>query len=179
MVAIVICALLAVGAITFTLLVRQRDIPPAPVENPELKALETRRQVLFENLKDLQFEYHQGKLSDGDYQSLKSGFQYDLAALMDSIERLKADKGRGTKTTAKAKQAGTATGSGVAVAEGSSGSQSSQRLNRKAETEAGSNAKSKATNAATSVAEVECPACATPNPSSNRFCGGCGAALVS
>jgi len=48
--------------------------------------------VLYENLKDLQFEYHQGKLSDDDYQSLKAGFLYDLAAVMDSIERLQPVK---------------------------------------------------------------------------------------
>src|SRR5437870_3319659 len=89
-VVIIVCALLAVGAIGFTLFVRDRDIPPAPVENPELKHLETRRQVLYENLKDLQFEYHQGKLSDADYQSLKAGFQYDLAVVMDAIDKIAA-----------------------------------------------------------------------------------------
>ena len=94
---VIVCALLAMGAIGFTLVVRERDIPPAPVENPELKHQEASRQVLYENLKDLQFEYHQGKLSDEDYQSLKAGFLYDLAAVMDSIERLQAVKGPGAK----------------------------------------------------------------------------------
>ena len=83
-----VCALLAVGTIGFTLFVRERDIPAAPVENPELKHLERRRQVLYDNLKDLQFEYHQGKLSDEDYQSLKAGFLGDLAGVMDAVERL-------------------------------------------------------------------------------------------
>ncbi|MBI4465175.1 MAG: hypothetical protein HY647_10760 [Acidobacteria bacterium] len=91
---VIICALLAVGAIGFTLFVRERDIPPAPFEDPELKHLETRRQVLYENLKDLQFEYHQGKLSEEDYQSLKAGFLYDLAGVMDSMERLQLRKGK-------------------------------------------------------------------------------------
>ena len=91
---ILVCALIAVGAIGFTLLVRERDIPPAPVENPVLKDLERRRQVLYDNLKDLQFEYHQGKLSDEDYQSLKAGFLYDLAGLMDAIERLQQGKAK-------------------------------------------------------------------------------------
>jgi len=104
MVVVIICALLAVGAIGFTLVVRERDIPPAPVENPELKHQETRRQVLLENLKDLQFEYHQGKLSDSDYQSLKAGFLYDLAAVMDSIERLQAkDREAESKKKVKSK----------------------------------------------------------------------------
>ena len=83
-----VCAVLAVGAIGFTLYVRDRDIPPAPLENPELRHLERRRQILYDNLKDLQFEYHQGKLSDNDYQSLKAGFLGDLAGIMDTIERL-------------------------------------------------------------------------------------------
>ncbi|MBI3896319.1 MAG: hypothetical protein HY313_10370 [Acidobacteria bacterium] len=91
---VLICALLAVGAIGFTLLVRERDIPPAPVENPELKHLENRRQVLYENLRDLQFEYHQGKLSDADYQALKAGFLNDLANLMASIEQLHPETGK-------------------------------------------------------------------------------------
>jgi zinc-ribbon domain len=83
-----VCAVIAAGAIGFTLYVRDRDIPPRPLENPELRHLERRRQILYDNLKDLQFEYHQGKLSDGDYQSLKSGFLGDLAGIMDAIERL-------------------------------------------------------------------------------------------
>ena len=85
-----VCAVLAAGAIAFTLYVRDRDIPPQPRENPELRHLERRRQILYDNLKDLQFEYHQGKLSDGDYQSLKAGFLGDLAGIMDAIERLEA-----------------------------------------------------------------------------------------
>jgi hypothetical protein len=95
--AITICVLLAGLAIGFTLFVREQDIPPAPVENPELKHLQDRRAVLYENLKDLQFEYHQGKLSDEDYQSLKGGFLYDLAGLMDSIERMEIRKGKRAK----------------------------------------------------------------------------------
>lgn len=95
------CSLVAIGTIGFTLLVREQDIPPAPVENPELKHLETRRQVLYDNLKDLQFEYHQGKLSDEDYQSLKSGFLYDLAGVMDAIERQRGKATADSKAVAQ------------------------------------------------------------------------------
>ena len=101
----VICGLVAVAAIGFTLWVREKDIPPAPVENPELRHLQNRRQVLYENLNDLQFEYHQGKLSDQDYQSLKQGFLYDLAGVMDAIERLEPRKGRPEKASGKSKAA--------------------------------------------------------------------------
>lgn len=94
-----VCAVLAAGAIGFTLFVRERDIPPPPLENPELKHLETKRQVLYDNLKDLQFEYHQGKLSEGDYQSLKAGFLGDLAGVMEAIERLEQAGGARPKET--------------------------------------------------------------------------------
>jgi len=96
-VVLIVCVLLAVGAMGFTLLVREGDLTPAPEENPELKHMEARRQVLYENLKDLQFEYHQGKLSDEDYQSLKAGFLYDLASVMDSLEQFEPRKGKQSK----------------------------------------------------------------------------------
>ena len=95
---VLICVLLAAGAIGFTLLVREKDIPAAAVENPELKHLETRRAGLHENPKDLPFEYHQGKLSEQDYQSLKQGFLYDLAGVMDAIERMELRQEKPAKT---------------------------------------------------------------------------------
>jgi hypothetical protein len=80
------CVVLAVATVGFVLAVREQDIPPLPTENPELKHLQERRAQLFENLKDLQFEYLQGKLSDEDYRSLKVGFQNDLAVVLASID---------------------------------------------------------------------------------------------
>lgn len=101
---VIACALLALGALGFTLFVRERDIPPALAENPEVKHLEQRRQVLYDNLKDLQFEYHQGKLSEEDYQSLKSGFLYDLAGVMDALERERQKEEKPRKETRAAAQ---------------------------------------------------------------------------
>ena len=85
---VVICALLAVGVIGFTLFVREKDVPAEPAGNPEIEHLQKQREVLYENLRDLQFEFHQGKLSDDDYQSLKTSFQDDLAKVMASLEQL-------------------------------------------------------------------------------------------
>ena len=146
---VVICLLLAAGAIGFTLFVREQDIPPAPMENPELKHLEARRQVLYENLKDLQFEYHQGKLTDEDYQSLKQGFLYDLAGVMDSIERLELRGGKQTKFSHKAEP----------IAERTS--------------------KSQQKHTAPSSERNLCPSCKKSNPEGNRFCGHCGQPLAS
>ncbi len=143
---VLVCVLLAAAAIGFTLVVREQDIPPAPVEDPELKHLEVRRQTLYDNLKDLQFEYHQGKLSEEDYQSLKHGFLYDLAGVMDSIER---------RTLRKPQPAKSSTGGALAVKVEPSG---------------------KKTPAAAAVATremIRCPSCGGANPATNRFCGEC------
>ena len=145
---ILVCALLAVGAIGFTLFVRERDIPAAAVENPELKHLETRRQILLENMKDLQFEYLQGKLSDGDYQSLKEGFQLEMAEILDATERLQASQNIGTKHPVGR----------------------APNTKQKASSVAGNPA-------ANPPAGVPCPSCSFSNLPSNRFCGQCGTAL--
>lgn len=98
---VALCVLLAILAIGFVLGVREQDVPPLPKENPELKHLEERRATLFENLKDLQFEYLQGKLSDEDYQGLKQGFQNDLAVVLASIDMQKKSAGRQQETASK------------------------------------------------------------------------------
>ena len=65
-----IAVLLVVGTIVFTLFVRSQDVPePAPVS--PTAHLEERKSQIYENLRDLQFEYRLGKLSDADYQKTK------------------------------------------------------------------------------------------------------------
>lgn len=82
-------AVIAVVAATvfFTLFVRAKDIPqPEPVS--PARHLEERKSAIYENLRDLQFEYRVGKLSDEDYQSTKLGLQKELAAVIGEIERV-------------------------------------------------------------------------------------------
>jgi hypothetical protein len=80
--------LLTVGAITYTLFVRERDLPqPAPRTGYE--HLEERRAQIYENLRDLQFEYRVGKLSEADYQRTKQTLQAELAAVMADIDKVK------------------------------------------------------------------------------------------
>jgi hypothetical protein len=77
--------LLTVGAIAFTLLVRAKDLPePEPTTGYE--HLEERKARIYENLRDLQFEYRVGKLSDDDYQRTKLTLQKELAGVMAELE---------------------------------------------------------------------------------------------
>jgi len=85
---IVIAALIAVGAIVFILTVRAKDLPePEPVS--PFQHLDDRKAAIYENLRDLQFEYRVGKLSDHDYQQTKKDLQRELAVVMAEVDRLK------------------------------------------------------------------------------------------
>ena len=85
-----LAALLTAGAIVYTLLVRARDLP-APAPPSPFQHLDERKAVLYENLRDLQFELRLGKLSDADYELAKAGLQMELAAVMAEIDRLKEE----------------------------------------------------------------------------------------
>jgi hypothetical protein len=54
--------------------------------------LRERKDAVYENLRDLNFEYNAGKLPDADYQSLKASLEDEAAMLLAEIERL--DKAR-------------------------------------------------------------------------------------
>ncbi|MGA8025885.1 MAG: hypothetical protein WB992_01985 [Bryobacteraceae bacterium] len=77
--------LLALAALFFTLFVRTKDIPdPLPVSPVE--HLEDRKQAIYDNLRDLQFEYRLGKLSDEDYRQTKQALQRELAGVLAEME---------------------------------------------------------------------------------------------
>lgn len=83
------CAvLLIVVTVGFTFFVRTQDIPQLPPVSP-VRHLEERRASIYENLRDLQFEYRVGKLSDADYQQTKVGLQKELAGVMAEMDRMK------------------------------------------------------------------------------------------
>ena len=85
---IAIAALIAVGAIVFILTVRAKDLPqPEPVS--PFQHLDERKAAIYENLRDLQFEYRVGKLSDHDYQQTKKDLQRELAGVMAEVDRIK------------------------------------------------------------------------------------------
>src|ERR1700691_2432648 len=89
---LVAAVILVVAATTlFTLLIRAKDIPqPDPVSPTQ--HLEERKARIYENLRDLQFEFRVGKLSDSDYQRTKLALQQELAGVLAEIDRATAVK---------------------------------------------------------------------------------------
>src|SRR5580698_7102661 len=90
------------ATVFFTLFVRLKDIPPPEPVSPT-RHLEERKAAIYENLRDLQFEYRVGKLSDTDYQQSKVGLQKELAAVIGEIDKFSAGAKPVTKPAAKAK----------------------------------------------------------------------------
>ena len=52
--------------------------------------LRERKDAVYENLRDLNFEFKAGKMPDSDYQSLKASLQDEAATLLAEIARLEA-----------------------------------------------------------------------------------------
>ena len=74
------------AVLAFTLMIRESDLPePLPVS--PVQYLEDRKAAIYENLRDLQFEFRVGKLSDADYQQTKLNLQKELAAVIGEIEK--------------------------------------------------------------------------------------------
>lgn len=87
---IALACLVAVAVLVFILSVRTKDLPaPEPVS--PFQHLDERKAAIYENLRDLQFEYRVGKLSDQDYQQTKLDLQRELAGVMAEIDRVKAE----------------------------------------------------------------------------------------
>src|SRR5438105_2068305 len=92
---LLLAATILVVAITvyFTLAVRPQDLPAVEPPSPT-RHLEERKAAIYENLRDLQFEYRVGKLSDADYQQTKTDLQKELASVLAEVDRLKEELGQ-------------------------------------------------------------------------------------
>ena len=85
---IAITCLIAIAILAFVLGVRARDLPTPEPESP-FKHLDDRKAAIYENLRDLQFEFRVGKLSDQDYQQTKQDLQKELAGVLAEIDKVK------------------------------------------------------------------------------------------
>jgi len=59
--------------------------------------LRERKDAVYENLRDLNFEFKAGKMPEVDYQSIKSSLQDEAATLLAEIARLEAKGASGPR----------------------------------------------------------------------------------
>lgn len=77
----------------YLVLIRPADLPKAAPVSP-FRHLDERKAAIYENLRDLQFEYRLDKLSDEDYNATKLELQKELAKVRAEEDRLKVELGQ-------------------------------------------------------------------------------------
>ena len=60
----------------------------AGAEKTRVAFLRERKEAIYENLRDLNFEYKAGKVPDSDYQSTKNSLEEEAAGILAEIARL-------------------------------------------------------------------------------------------
>lgn len=83
----VACALLAAAAIVFIFWVNL-DASDATPHRTKLDQLMERRDAIYENLRDLRFEYRAGKFSETDYDEIKQSLEVEAARVLADMDRL-------------------------------------------------------------------------------------------
>ncbi len=82
------CLLLTAGLLFYIFALPQQV--EAGEEKTRLAFLRERKDVVYENLRDLSFEHKAGKLPDADYYALRAGLEDEAAALLAEIDVLES-----------------------------------------------------------------------------------------
>jgi hypothetical protein len=64
----------------------------APEDDGALSRLSERRQVMYENIRDLDFEYAMGKLTDEDYHEVRQGMVEEAAGVLQELDATNRDQ---------------------------------------------------------------------------------------
>lgn len=80
-------ACLGLAAATFLFIFYiQADASDLAPHRTKLDQLLERRDTIYENLRDLKFEYRAGKYSEGDYEGMKDALENEAAVVLTEIE---------------------------------------------------------------------------------------------
>lgn len=82
----IICILVTIGVLVYVFYLPGK-LYMGPVKT-RLSYLRERKEVVYENLRDLNFEYSAGKFPDADYQAMKASLEEEAAAVLAEIARL-------------------------------------------------------------------------------------------
>ena len=89
MILTVVCVALITAASLFYIFYLPGELYLGPVKT-RASYLRERKDAVYENLRDLNFEYRAGKVPSADYQSLKTILQDEAAALLGEIAQLES-----------------------------------------------------------------------------------------
>ena len=81
------CVALAVATMLFIFYI-QPDASDLAPHRTKLDQLLERRDTIYDNLRDLRFEYRSGKYSEGDFESMKMGLENEAALVLAAIDQV-------------------------------------------------------------------------------------------
>jgi len=81
------CLALAAATILFIFYI-QPDASDLAPHRSRLDQLMEQRDTIYDNLRDLRFEFRSGKYSEGDYETMKTTLENEAAAVLAEIDRV-------------------------------------------------------------------------------------------
>lgn len=81
------CLMLAVATALFIFYI-QPDASDLAPHRTKLDQLLERRDTIYENLRDLRFEYRSGKYSGGDFEAMKAALENEAALVLAEIDQV-------------------------------------------------------------------------------------------
>ena len=81
------CLALAVATLLFIFYI-QPDASDLAPHRTKLDQLMERRDTIYDNLRDLRFEFRSGKYSEGDFNAMKTSLENEAALVLTEIERV-------------------------------------------------------------------------------------------
>ncbi len=93
------CLALAVATLLFIFYIHPDASDLAP-HRSKLDQLMERRDTIYDNLRDLRFEFRSGKYSEGDFNAMKTSLENEAALVLTEIEQVtesQVRRARGTR----------------------------------------------------------------------------------
>jgi hypothetical protein len=85
---VVLCALLLLGSFAYVFAPMRQLVVPHGERKSRLEHLRERKDTVYENLRDLNFEFKAGKLPEADYLPMRDAMEREAAAVLAEIEDL-------------------------------------------------------------------------------------------
>ena len=86
----IVCCIFATGVFIYVFL-PSRDTDTGVVKT-RVTYLYERKEVVYENLRDLSFEFKSGKFTQADYDGMRTGLEAEAARILAEIEMLESAK---------------------------------------------------------------------------------------
>jgi hypothetical protein len=110
--AVVACVALTAAVLIFVFMIQPDRGDSAP-HRSQLDQLMERRDIIYDNLRDLKFEYRTGKFAEEDYEQMKQTLEAEATLVLSEIERVTESPGTLPRSDATVRGRAVPTGPGA------------------------------------------------------------------